>query len=186
VTLTPKKKLELATRREQVCSMFLAGVSKSNIARRLKIARPTVYDDIDISMKELNSQRLRDIELIQTRELEVLDWTERQARKAWKRSQEDAETVTKNEGGGPNTVTGSTTTKGQVGDSRFLTEVIRCSESRRKMIGADAPEKHEHGGQDGGPVIREVVVKSREDLKRLISFRQLMTESKENGNGNGE
>ena len=56
---------------------------------------------------------------------------------------------------------------GQYGDPRFLKIALECVERRCKLLGLDAPEKHQHTGADGRPLVMEVVVKDRAEASRM-------------------
>lgn len=103
-------------------------------------------------VRKLNAAARLDREAQVERELRTLDFAQAEAIEAWERSKQDAETVAVEEGGkgskdSPKT---TTTTKGQTGDPSHLGNVVRVSESRRKLLGLDAPTRTRN--EDGPPI----------------------------------
>lgn len=103
---------------------------------------PLTPQAVNYRLKKLNqSARLARDEHIE-RELRTLDWAQSQAIIAWEQSKEPAEVLTvekgeKFSGGSKETKR----TEGQTGDSAHLSNVIKASESRRKLLGLDAPTR---------------------------------------------
>lgn len=91
-------------------------------------------------------------------EIANIDWTEQEAKLAWKKSktesaQRTAETST---AGGPKA--GGSRSKQKIvtenrdGDPRYLAIVDRCIQHRREIFGIDAPTKTEISGPGGQPI----------------------------------
>ena len=59
-----------------------------------------------------------------------------------------------------------TTRRGQAGDPRFIMAALKCVDQRCRLLGLDNQEGNRNVG---GPVVREVVVESREDIQRLVT-----------------
>lgn len=130
---------------------YLAGDIQADIAIDLGLSQQQIsYDLKELQRRWLNSS-VSNLDEAKARELAKVDNLELEYWQAWKRSQEDAETVKQKgevvpgEGGKPSIKTTDTekTTKGQAGDPRFLQGVQWCIERRCKILGVDAPEKHD-------------------------------------------
>ena len=112
------------------------------------MSQPTICEDLKVVRQQWLESSLMDFNELKARELEKLDLLEREAYRGWYRSLRDAETA-KTKGAAdadgemdtPQEV--ETTVKGQAGDPRFLAEIRHCIESRRKLLGLDAPQQVE-------------------------------------------
>lgn len=127
----------------RINELDLRGYSGVEIAETLTAEGiPMTKQAVSARLKKLNEAARLDRDAQIERELRTLDWAQAQAITAWERSKLDAETVVVEEGGrpggGPKT---TTTTKGQSGDPSHLGNVVRASESRRKLLGLDAPTR---------------------------------------------
>ena len=80
---------------------------------------------------------IRNFDELRTRELQKLDYLERECWAAWGRSQKPAQSATvSGEGNGQQT---RKSVKNQIGDPRFLDQVAKCISQRRAITGLDAP-----------------------------------------------
>ena len=153
-------------RRERVAALYLAGKSQSVIAGLVGASQPTVSNDLAALRERWRANAECDFDAKLAEELAKLDHLEAEAWAGWYRSCEDAETkVTKMEkalkppkvkkgsssaeaAAGrsavliPVKVVTETTTKGQVGDVRFLIEVREIVIARLKLLGAFPKEQH--------------------------------------------
>lgn len=133
----------------------LRGYSHAEIAERIGVDRSAVSHRI----KKLNARARLDREEHIARELRTLDTALQEALDAWNRSKEDNEVVTVEGRDGKNRITKRT--EGQSGNPAHLGNVVRISESRRKLLGLDAPVRQEVAGADGGAITIRVV---RDDI----------------------
>lgn len=64
----------------------------------------------------------------------------------------------------------------EAGDPQSVDAWRRLSESRRKLLGLDAPEKHEHTGADGSPLLppswEQLMGLPRDELLRMFDERR--------------
>lgn len=120
---------------------------------KIEVDQSTVSRDLAAIKKAMQRRTPDDLKAHLMAEYEFII---RQARDAWKRSQEDAVTeiseiiqtpeIGKDEKGHPVQVTGerikgSTKRVGQAGDSSFLAEIRQTAKAIREMFGIDAPIK---------------------------------------------
>ena len=136
----------------KVNDLSLRAYSVTEIAAQLGISKAAV----SMRLKKLNQQARLDREAHIERELRTLDLVQREALDAWERSKQPAETLTVEEVSGAEKTTKRT--EGQSGSPAHLANVLKASESRRKLLGLDAPTRQELSGADGKPIeIIEVV-----------------------------
>ena len=155
-------------RQAKVAEFYLQGWSQLKIAAEVGSAQSTISRDLKAIREEWRKSRIRDFEEAIAIQLEKIDLTEREAWSAWERSQQDA--VSKKNmmtGGECPTEWEQEVRTGQYGDPRFLKIALECVERRCKLLGLDAPEKHQHTGADGRPLVMEVVVKDRAEASRM-------------------
>ncbi len=115
------------------------GVDQATVSRALKRTRKQVQKALE--------DRAEQEALIQ---LAQLDHVQAEAMEQWERSKQDAEEhkVADTKDGPMETVTRT----GQTGDPRLLQRAMEAMQARRKILGIDAPEKHELTGKDGGGI----------------------------------
>jgi hypothetical protein len=153
VSTTPKKRLQIAERRSQVARLYLQGRVQSEIASELGLAQATVCKDLKRIRTAWRESAIRDFEAQKELELLRLGEIEREAWKAWQRSQQPAQSaVVDGVAGGQRS---RRTVKHQYGDPRFLELALRCNEERRKLFGLDAPTKIAPTTPDGRPLTIE-------------------------------
>ena len=164
--------------RRDVADLYLQGWTQARIAEHLDNRNDREYDftrsmvgyDLRALQKAWQKSALIDVDKVKAQELAKVDKLERTYWDAWERSQEDAETI-RQEGSSKDTVKGELPPiqkliifrKGQTGDPRFLQGVQWCIERRCKILGIDAPERHDlrtdntfHVVYDEGPTGDEV------------------------------
>lgn len=142
-------------RRNEVAALYAKGYYQAEIARMLGISKFTVNRDLLSIQKEWSETRQDDLQQAKQQELAKLTQVEREAWQAWERSQQDAVTVKRTEAAlevgdsksDIDTIKTDTTITGQVGDARFLEQVLRVSERRCKILGLDAPAKVQASGE---------------------------------------
>jgi AraC-like DNA-binding protein len=149
----PRSSAQLARDRQLIANLYFEGWTQSRIAAQLGLSQPTVSRDIKALQRDWLASALIDYDQAKANELAHVDRLEREYWDAWRRSCEDAETVKQRgtpgeEQGKVKTAAIERTVKGQAGDPRFLQGVQWCIDRRCKILGIDAPEKHEFGGRD--------------------------------------
>ena len=137
---TPKRKTEVASRREQVAAMYLRGQSQAAIGELLDCDQATVSRDLTELRKEWLDRSINHVDQKKAIELAKIDRLEVTYWEAWERSQKDAETIIDESGGkfGPKTITRR---EGQSGNPAFLAGVLSCINKRCELLGLDAPKK---------------------------------------------
>ena len=140
------------------CSaLYLAGKSQVEIAGRLGVTQQQVSAYLKTLQERWQTSANEQLEARKARELARLDRLEREYWEAWARSTQNAETTVNK----AKTVTTQAytdaglidvpalerewthTARGQAGDPRFLDGVMRCIETRLKIVGGFAPSKVE-------------------------------------------
>ena len=131
------RRFALAQRRQKVTDLYLQGWSEVSIAAELNVSQATVSSDVQYVRKKWEASAIRNFDELRTRELQKLDYIEREAWAAWQRSQKPAQSAVVNgEGNGERA---RKTLKNQYGDPRFLDQVNKCISQRRAITGLDAP-----------------------------------------------
>lgn len=128
-----------------VAEQYLAGQPQSAIAEKVGVNQSTISRYLRTLQTRWQAQAQEAFEAKLARELARIDRLEREHWEAWARSQQDAETVRQKQTGKGDTakVEAEKTTRGQVGDPRFLDGIQWCIEQRLKIMGAYAPTKLE-------------------------------------------
>lgn len=167
---TTEEALVIAQRRNRVGAMYLQGKAQWEIAKAVGATDRTIRRDVKAIEAEWLLSAVMDLNAAKAKELARLDRVEREAWRGWRRSLQKAEksrakTVTTPKG---KHTEAEKTSAGQAGDPRFLQEVRGCIERRCKLLGIDAPTKHEHGGVGGGPIEHSV-----SDADRLKGLQRL-------------
>jgi predicted transcriptional regulator len=137
-----------------MADLYLQGLLQADIADQLGIDQSTVSRDLKALQSEWLASALVDFDEVKSQEMAKIDRLEREYWQAWVRSCEDAEQTrscedaeqTTQEGTLTNVDEVKKTSKGHAGDPRFLKGVQWCIERRCKILGVDAPERHEISG----------------------------------------
>lgn len=149
-----KSKEELFQRRKRVSELYLKGHSMAEIAEIIgNISAVMVYHDICWAREQWRTSCIDSIAQLKQRELGRIDHLEIEAYRGWQRSCKPALIEHEKSGNRPGDQGGpyderSTERKHQAGDPRFLTIVGSCIESRRKILGLDAPAQVQMSGLD--------------------------------------
>lgn len=165
----PKRtQFEIARDHADIAGMYLRGMNQWEIAkalasdpeRKYELSRQSISRDLKLIKSRWVQMSVASIAELKARELAKLDELERESWRAWERStQERKKTRTgrKVTGGlqavadqrtaGPSKQAQADTVdvwrEEQQGDPRFLTTVMDCIDRRCKLLGLDAPQKHE-------------------------------------------
>ena len=134
---------EIARDRRRAADLYLQGWLQADIAADLGVDPSTVSRDLKALQAGWLESALIDFNEAKAQELAKVDRLEREYWEAWVRSREDAETIRQegNPKADPTKVV--KTSKGQVGDVKFLNGVQWCIDKRCKIMGIDAPQKVE-------------------------------------------
>ena len=142
-----RSQAQLTRDRRKIGDLYLQGWIQADIADELKVSQSTVSLDLKALQREWLASTLVDFNEAKAKELAKVDNLERIYHAAWRRSCEDAETVTQKAvtTGDKKRKEATKIAKGQAGDPRFLTGVQWCIEKRCKIMGIDAPLKIDPG-----------------------------------------
>ena len=119
--------------------MYFSGHPQVEIAARIGVRPQTLtyyLDKLNAIWQEKHAEKL---DAHKARELARLDHVEREYWRAWERSQADTETATQEQMDGKTRA--SLTKRSQFGDARFLEGILRCIETRLRIVGGFAPTK---------------------------------------------
>lgn len=130
---TGPERLLILDRRRRVAEHYVRGVPQYKIAQMEGVHESQISRDLKHIRDKWLKSALMDFNERKARELAKIDDLELIARKAWHRSQEDAETTQTRDGASG--VETTTTVKGQSGDPRFLERIAWCIEQRCKIAG---------------------------------------------------
>jgi len=158
-TKTPEQLME---RRSRVSELYLQCHSMAKIGEMVGVSAQTVYKDICWAREQWRTRAADAIDKHKQLELSRVDHVELEAWKAWERSiglHEIVTTKTTKVSASAENVKVDLPAEEQTikaeplaGDSHFLEIVNKCIESRRKILGLDAPIKGEFAGAGGGPL----------------------------------
>lgn len=149
-TKTPEQLME---RRQRTSELYLQCESMAEIGRKLGVSAQTVYKDICWAREQWRTKCSDAIAKHKERELSRIDHLEVEAWRGWARSIGKVTTIKHDTGSGTlgrgelgQIDKTSETIEYKAGDPRFLDIVSKCIESRRKLLGLDAPAKVEVSG----------------------------------------
>lgn len=148
-----KSPQELWDRRVKVAQLYLQCTPLHEIATQLKVSIITVYNDMCAVREQWRTKMTDNIDVLKQNELGRVDHLECEAWRGWVRSCMPRVITKSKTGTRPGDQGGpydedSTERQNQPGDPRFLAIVDKCVESRRKMLGLDAPVKAAVEGLD--------------------------------------
>ena len=107
-------------------------------------------------LQKLNARAITDRAERVAQELRTLDTLLNEALDAWEKSKDPLTTTTVSNDSSKSK--GMRRTEEQTGNPAHLANALKAAESRRKLLGLDAPARQEHSGPDGAPIqIIEVV-----------------------------
>ena len=121
----------------RINALDLRGCTQAEIAHELGISQPSIAN----RLKKLNAHAAHARADHLAHELRTLDWAQREAMDAWDASKADSETVIVEQRGKGEKGKATKRTEKGTGDAAHLGNVIRISESRRKLLSLDAPTK---------------------------------------------
>jgi hypothetical protein len=142
-------------RRRRVARLYIQQRTQYEIAALVGVNQGTVSRDLEVIRQEWQASAVMDLGTRKAQELARIDRIEAEAWAAWERSVQDAKmyhvetTSGMVDGDGrplPDRTRKRQTQKGQAGDPRFLERVGWCIEQRCRILGMNAPEKHEYSG----------------------------------------
>ena len=134
MSLPPSRKLGILRRRQQVAELYLQGQTQMQIAEKLGVAQATVSTDLTRVREQWRDSAVRNFDLAREEEIKKLELIEREAWAAWERSQKPTQEANVKEND-PSKATKKM--KSRHSDLRCLEIIMRCSASRRAILGLD-------------------------------------------------
>ncbi|MSR57617.1 MAG: hypothetical protein EXS05_08085 [Planctomycetaceae bacterium] len=150
------RRFAAAERRQKVTELYVQGWSQAEIAAHLETAQSTISKDIQQVRRQWEQSTLRNFDQLRARELQKLDYIERQAWAAWDRSQKPSQSAVVTDQGTGNGQHTRKSLKHQIGDPRFLDQISKCVSQRRALLGLDAFPAPATEGTGDVPVSLEV------------------------------
>lgn len=182
------------SRRVEVSELYLKGWFQAEIAKRVGVSYVTVYDDIKLIHEEWRKIYARNVDEKVMLELARVDRVERAAWEGYERSQQDAETnskeVTRTPGKKPSDPPEEVekikkVRSGQAGEAKWLAIIQNCTEQRLKLIpGLSAPQRHFHSADESFVPVVTIVVDNRKDAEEAMAygeFKNLVIDEEGNG-----
>ena len=154
-----RSKAELIRDRRVLADLYLQGWTQTAIAAEIGMSQQTVSRDLKALHKQWVEAALMDLNEAKARELAKIDRLEREYWDAWERSCQDSETERvkqRKTEDGKEVREGVKVTKGQAGDASFLRGIQWCIERRCKILGIDAPDKHDLRMSDGPMIMMDL------------------------------
>ncbi len=167
----PKRsKLEKKRDRALIADMYLDGLEQTEIAEKLGLSQGQISYDLKKIQEEWLRNTTINLDAHKAEEIAKTLQTERMYRDIYKRSlgdfkaqtatlqnktkkKIDPATGTEIEETKPTPISQVIHTENRNGDPRALDGILKCIERRCKLLGLDAPQKQEHTGKDGGPLL---------------------------------
>jgi predicted transcriptional regulator len=137
----------------EINALDIRGYTHAEIATKLNITRQAV----SARLKKLNARAITDRAERVAQELRTLDTLLGEALDAWEKSKDPLTTTTVSNDSSKSK--GMRRTEEQTGNPAHLANALKAAESRRKLLGLDAPARQEHSGPDGAPIAFIEVVK---------------------------
>jgi hypothetical protein len=142
--------------RTEIARLYLEGLTQAEIGLRLSLSRQQVGYDLESVRREWLKSSLMDFNVRKAQELAKIDHHERVCRAAWEESKQVREITTTEQvtGADGERVKAALRKENQTGDPRYLAGIQWCIEQRCKILGLNAPQRHQHGGDYDSPSIR--------------------------------
>lgn len=162
-------------REKKVWAMRVRGATYERIAKELGITFVAVHKILDRMHQRYIKRNMDSVQKCRQEQIAELTHIADEANQAWERSKKTKVIKKKRAIGKDGKYIGgmqsSEETYEQEGDPRYLQVYMKAKEDLRKIIGADAPNKNEHTGKDGGAIKFEDQNKidARDQLKNLLS-----------------
>jgi len=153
--------IQLKNDRVRIAELYIKGVYQSVIAAELGLDQSQISRDLKAIQKQWVENTTLDLDHFKGKEIAKIDHVERVAWADYARSKQEFKSViTKGKKFGKDDKgkiiakdkEQTVKTEERNGDPRFLDVVMKCIERRCKLIGLDAPDKHELTGKGGGPI----------------------------------
>lgn len=185
---TTAETLTIESRRTRVAEAYLCGHrTVRSIARYVNSSPATVTRDLHVIRQEWKAAMVQQFAEARADEIARLDRIEREAWAEWERSKtvrERSKTSKRSKaaaGKGRQPAdaesTAELTRENLLGDARYLERIGWCIDRRIKLLGLDAPERHEHSGPAGRPIeIRTADQFSDDELAAIAAGNEVLHE----------
>jgi len=150
-----------------VSRLLVRGWRQCDIARKLKLAPSTVSQYRKEIQQEFSDEASDSVRLDRDREIAKLDEIEKEAWAEWERSKMEGVKTKVADVAGKRTTERLTAEQGA--NTVYLTTILKCNERRCKILGIEAPDALKIEAKIE-TVAQEVVVASREEVKRMVTF----------------
>ncbi|QDU97520.1 hypothetical protein [Lignipirellula cremea] len=157
---------ERKERRRQVADLYVQAVSLVEMAESLGVDAAAVKRDLKAVHAAWRRERPDDLDTLRERELQKIDRVEREAWRAWERSQRDV--VATKLSHDEKSRKAERTSKEQFGDPRYLTMIKDCIDRRCRLLGLGTETSSD---QPPAPVC-EVVVATHQQAAAMLTFEQ--------------
>lgn len=147
------KNLAIIERRKKVSELHLQGWGQIEIANELKVRQSTISVDLKQISKAWRESSIRDFDELRDLELARIDKVFREAWAGYIRSQQPHQSATTDGEAGAQKA--KRTIRNQYGDPRFLSVILDCIQSKRELLGLDAPVKVAQTTPEGAPLTNE-------------------------------
>jgi hypothetical protein len=146
-----KENVAIEKRRAEVSELYMkTSLSMREIGLQYGVTYGTIYNDLRAIREDWRTKATDNIEKKKAMELGRVDMIEVEAWKAWERSVGTTTKTTTTKRG--KDVTVSVVVDTQSGDARYLDQIHKCVEQRRRILGLDEPNRSTIEDPDGGPV----------------------------------
>lgn len=140
-----EQQFAVESRRARVAEAYLKGKAQWEIVLAEKVDKAQISRDLDAVRKAWRESAVRDFDEDVNRELDRIDLLERTYWEAWERSRsERTRSRTKRRTGAAPSDEASVEKEQRDGNPAFLDGVMSCIDKRCKLLGLDAPVKHDH------------------------------------------
>lgn len=164
-----RNQAEILENRAKIANLYLKGWQQKDIAVELGLSPATVSRDIKALIEEWRQSAISDIEEAKAKELARINRIEREAWEAWEASKqmETGHRQTTQYGGEGQSASYAVTRRASPGDTKYMDIIRWCIDQRCKLLGLNAPDRHEHSGPDGGPITHAAAVADMTDAELM-------------------
>lgn len=173
---TRSQDVRITHRRQEIADLYLQGWAQTAIAKQVGVAQSTVSTDIAAIYEEWRESTIRDFDVMREVELRKLNRVEKEAWAAWERSQNPAQAAVVSTDGSEQRT--QKTVKEQIGDPRYLDQILKCITSRRALLGLDAPTRVAPTSPDGEEAYHSHVMTKLMELAEQADGGPVVVDSK--------
>lgn len=163
------QQLAISSRRIKVAELYLKGYRSAYQVRDAfddpKPSRQTIQNDLKALREQWKHEAVQTFDAAMAEELAKISRLEREAWDAWERSKayREKNSTSRNIKASGVETSARIEKENLIGDPRYLTQIAWCIDRRAKMLGLDAPDRHEIS-MNGETHIVERIIIDRRDL----------------------